>query len=110
MQESQPLRIAGQSSSADEDAEAPPIDIDQLTEPELVDLNRRIVERLRILQQLRAHQEMLQYRVGQRVSFRGNGRVVHGVLTRYNRKTVTVISDTGEQWNVSPTLLQPPTS
>jgi hypothetical protein len=42
------------------------------------------------------------------VSFRANGRVVEGVLTRYNRKTVTVIADTGEQWNVSPMLLQPP--
>jgi hypothetical protein len=62
MPEPQPLRIAGQ---ADADDDVSPIDIDQLTEQELVDLNRRIVERLRVLQQLRAHKEMLQYRVGQ---------------------------------------------
>jgi hypothetical protein len=31
------------------------IDIDRLTEAELIDLNRRIVERLRFLQQMRAH-------------------------------------------------------
>ncbi len=31
------------------------IDIDRLTEAELVDLNNRIVERLRILSQMRAH-------------------------------------------------------
>jgi hypothetical protein len=31
---------------------------------------------------------------------------VAGVLTRYNRKTVTVIADTGQQWNVAPQLLQ----
>jgi hypothetical protein len=31
------------------------IDIDTLTEAELVDLNNRIVERLRLLQQMRAH-------------------------------------------------------
>jgi hypothetical protein len=35
------------------------VDIDKLTEPELVDLNRRIVERLRLLQQMRAHKQML---------------------------------------------------
>jgi hypothetical protein len=29
-----------------------------------------------------------------------------GILTRYNRKTVTVISDSGQQWNVSPGLLR----
>ena len=35
------------------------IDIDRLTEAELIDLNRRVVERLRLLQQMRAHQQML---------------------------------------------------
>jgi hypothetical protein len=27
-------------------------------------------------------------------------------LTRYNRKTVTVVTDDGQRWNVSPTLLR----
>jgi hypothetical protein len=27
------------------------------------------------------------------------------MLTRYNKKTVTVITDTGQRWNVSPTVL-----
>ena len=35
------------------------IDIDRLTEAERSDLNRRIVERLRFLQQMRAHASML---------------------------------------------------
>jgi hypothetical protein len=102
MSEQQPMRIAG-TADADERA---PIDIDRLTEAELIDLNRRIVERLRMMQQLRAHKDMMQFSVGQRVSFRSNRGVITGVLTRYNRKTVTVIADTGEQWNVSPALLE----
>jgi hypothetical protein len=82
------------------------IDIDRLTEAELVDLNHRIVARLRLLNQMRAHAEMLEFGVGDRVSFRpsGQGRV-EGMLTRYNKKTVTVITDEGRQWNVSPNLL-----
>ena len=28
-----------------------------------------------------------------------------GTLTRYNRKTVTVVTDSGQHWNVSPGLL-----
>jgi hypothetical protein len=59
------------------------IDIDTLTEAELIDLNNRIVERLRFLNQMRAHAQM---------------------LTRYNRKTVTVVTDSGERWNVAPRL------
>jgi hypothetical protein len=35
------------------------IDIDGLTEPELVDLNNRIVERLRFLRQARAHSRLI---------------------------------------------------
>lgn len=31
------------------------IDLDELTEEELIDLNRRIVERLRFLNQMRTH-------------------------------------------------------
>jgi hypothetical protein len=83
------------------------IDIDKLTEAELVDLNNRIVERLRLLNQMRAHTQMLESRIGDRVSFQPDGHpLVTGMLTRYNRKTVTVITDTGQRWNVTPRLLR----
>ena len=82
------------------------IAIDGLTEAELIDLNRRIVERLRLQQQMRAHKQMLEFRIGDRVAFRADGRgTVEGMLTRYNRKSVTVITDDGHQWNVAPGLL-----
>ena len=83
------------------------IDIDKLTEPELIDLNNRIVERLRFLNQMRAHGQMLQFKIGDRVSFEPEGRpALFGMLTRYNRKTVTVITDSGQRWNVAPKLLR----
>ena len=83
------------------------IDIDELTEAELVDLNHRIVERLRFLSQMRAHSTMLEFRIGDRVSFQPEGLPpVTGMLTRYNKKTVTVITDDGHRWNVSPAFLR----
>ena len=82
------------------------IDIDGLTEAELVDLNHRIVARLRFLHQVRAHAEMLEFKIGDRVTFQPPGQgQVEGMLTRYNKKTVTVITGDGRQWNVSPQLL-----
>ena len=82
------------------------IDLDRLTEAELVDLNHRIVERLRFLHQARAHKRILDFRIGDRVSFQPEGRaMVVGVLTRYNKKTVTVIAEGGQRWNVSPGAL-----
>jgi hypothetical protein len=82
------------------------VEIDNLTEAELIDLNNRVVERLRFMAQARSHTRMLQFKIGDRVSFEPDGRgVVNGILTRYNKKSVTVISDTGQRWNVAPQLL-----
>lgn len=82
------------------------IDITALGEDELIDLNRRIVERLRFLSQSRAHHKMLEFKVGDRVAFKPDDRpALCGVLTKYNKKTVTVITDNGERWNVAPGLL-----
>ena len=82
------------------------IDIDGLTEAELIDLNNRIVERLRFMHQAGSHKRMLDFKIGDRVSFQPEGRaMVVGILTRYNKKTVTVITEAGERWNVAPNFL-----
>jgi hypothetical protein len=83
------------------------IDIDEFSEAELIALNNRIVQRLRFLNQKRAHEQMLKFQIGDRVTFRPEGLPpVVGMLTRYNKKTVTVITDDGQHWNVSPRLLR----
>jgi len=83
------------------------IDIDRLTEAELIDLNHRIVERLRFLHQARSHKRMLDFAIGERVSFQPEGReLIVGILTRYNKRTVTVITEAGERWNVAPQVLR----
>ena len=82
------------------------IDIDGMSEAELLDLNHRIVARLRLLQQVRTHQTMLGFSLGERVWFQPEGQPRrHGVVTRYNKKTITVVTDAGEHWKVSPTAL-----
>ena len=83
------------------------ISIDHLTEAELVDLNHRIVQRLRFLSQVQAHKAMLQFRIGDQVTFETeHGVPVFGMLTRYNKKSVTVTTDEGHRWNVSPRFLK----
>lgn len=42
------------------------IDIDELIEAELVDLDNRIVQRLRFLQQARSHKRMFECEIGDR--------------------------------------------
>jgi len=83
------------------------VDIDKLTEAGLIDLDHRIVQRLRFLQQVRSHVAMLEFRLGERVEFQPDGQARQmGVITRYNKTTVTIITDTGQRWHVAPQLLR----
>ena len=83
------------------------IDIDKLSESELIDLNNRVVARLNFLQQMRAHARMLDFSVGERVSFQPDGHPeLTGIISKYNRKTVTIITESGQRWNVAPTFLR----
>ena len=49
------------------------IDIDKVGEAEFIDLNHRIVERLRVLSQMRAHLQMLDFKIGEHVTFYPDG-------------------------------------
>jgi hypothetical protein len=86
---------------------AMPIDIDRLTEAELIDLNNRVVARLKFLSQMRAHAHMLDFRIGERVSFQPEGQpLLTGIIAKYNRKSVTVVTESGQRWNVAPVFLR----
>jgi hypothetical protein len=56
---------------------------------------------------MRAHAEMMEFNIGETVSFSPPGRgEVTGILVKYNKKTVTVLTEDGQKWNVSPHLLK----
>jgi hypothetical protein len=55
-------------------------------------LPNQIVERLRFLSQMRSHAQILKFNVGDRITFQPEDMAaIFGILTRYNKKTVTVI-------------------
>ena len=82
------------------------INIEKLSEKELIELNHQIVERLKFLESMRAHNKMMEFNMGDKVSFEPPGREKQtGILVKYNIKTVSVLTDSGERWNISPHLL-----
>ena len=83
------------------------INIDHLSEEELINLNRRIVERLKVLEQMRALQSMVKLNIGQRVCFDPDGRMRTGTIVKFNHKTVVVRTDDHHQWKVAPHYLKP---
>ncbi|MDF1592176.1 MAG: hypothetical protein P1P89_11720 [Desulfobacterales bacterium] len=82
------------------------IEIDSLSYDELVELNLKIIERLKFLDAMHAHKEMMQFSPGDQVCFELPGRGKQsGTLVKFNKKTVTVITESRQKWNVSPHLL-----
>jgi hypothetical protein len=80
--------------------------LERLTEEELVQLNHVIVARLRLMQQIRSHDQMMNFRIGQAVHFTTDtGQVIRGIIKSHNRKSVTVLSDAQVAWRVAPALL-----
>lgn len=82
------------------------LDLALFTYDELIELNHKIVERLKFLDTMHAHEEMMQFSPGDKVSFQPSGRERQvGTLVKFNKKTVTVITESGQKWNISPQML-----
>ncbi len=83
------------------------INIDGLSIDELIALNHRVIERIKFLEKAQAHVDMMAFNLGEKVSFEAADGRRFGRLAKYNRKTVTVITDEGQQWRIPPHLLSP---
>ena len=81
-------------------------DLDSLSEAELRDLNRVIVERLNWFTSVRRHQQLRAFRVGDRVEFESEYGILGGIVMKLNQKTATIAADDGRPWRVSPSFLR----
>lgn len=84
-----------------------PIDIESLNYEELLELKHVITERLKHLDSLTPQKRIMQFTPGDEVNFshRTQGRQT-GTLLKFNDTTATVITKSGQKWNVSPHLLK----
>lgn len=81
--------------------------IKRLNEEDLLFLNGLIVERLNLIAQTRATNLMTSFTKGDRVAFEDrDGQSREGIVLRLNKKTVSIATSDGHQWNVSPGLLR----
>jgi hypothetical protein len=83
------------------------IDLTQLSEAELLDLHRRITERLQFINAARRLTQLASFSTGMTVEFSADdGRVIRGTIARLNRRTATVVTTASGSWRVSPSLLR----
>ncbi len=77
--------------------------IKELTEDELVYLNKLVVERIKYLRQVETTNQMAIFNLGDRVEFQDNhNTMLQGRVIRINKKTLTILMDNKKQWNVHP--------
>ena len=67
---------------------------------------RDVIQAVKLRQRELNSQAAFQFRVGQKVSFKGKGVTVNGLVTKVNTKTIHVKAETGSNWRVSPSLLK----
>ena len=81
--------------------------IKDLSEEELFYLNRLIVERLKLISQARSTFEMARVNIGELVEFENNdGNTITGRVIKLNKKTVSILTDEKQRWNVAPVFLR----
>ncbi len=84
------------------------IDINNLSRQELVELNDRVIERLKYMDAVHAQQAMMTLNIGTQVSFDSPRHSrVFGTVIKFNRKTVVVLTEDRVQWRVPPDILTP---
>ena len=81
-------------------------DLNNFKKKELLELNHRVVERLKEIDVQKTSGFMNEFSLGDKVRFDPPGEDgVSGVVIRKNKKTISVLDDSGHRWNVHPSFL-----
>jgi hypothetical protein len=84
------------------------VEIDDLSYDELLDLNDRIIARLKHLEASDALNAMMKFNLGAKVCFDSSKHGMQtGIIIKFNPKTVVVLTDGGRRWKVAPQMLSP---
>lgn len=81
--------------------------IKRLGKEDLLYINRLVIDRLTLLDQIKTSEKMTGFHCGERVSFStSDGRKIIGKVAKLNKVTITVVTSDGHRWKVSPGFLR----
>ena len=80
--------------------------LNRLSEEDLRLLNRMVVERLKLYHKARDLKGLAKFNLIDRVYFTHEGKQITGIVMKLNRRSVTIRTADGHQWNVSPAFLK----
>lgn len=81
------------------------VDIDKLSKEELLELNKKIIVRLKYLSERETLEFSKKFRVGDVVEFQNEEAMTRGIVIRINRKTLSIKTEEG-QWNIPPQFIK----
>ncbi len=81
------------------------LDLDKMSEQELRELNREIVQHLNLRAFVRNKSKLMAFRIGDRVSFECDHSSLEGCITRINQKTASIETDDERSFRVPPSYL-----
>ena len=77
----------------------------ELNEDQLLSLNLKIIERIKLIRRARSNVSMAKFNLGDAVYFNRDGDKIRGRIIRLNQKTISIITSDNHPWNVSPSFL-----
>ena len=84
------------------------IDIEHLSIETFIELDKKIVSRIKELRAQEQFKAAAQFRIGDVVSFPNNDKVkTTGFIISIRKSTISILTENNERWNVSATLLTP---
>jgi hypothetical protein len=80
--------------------------IEKMTEAELVELQNQVATRIKFFREVELKNRLSGFEVDDVVSFQPEGQpTLKGMITKFNRKTIVVVTENGQHWNLSPAVL-----
>lgn len=76
-----------------------------LNEEQLRELNRKVVERLKLIRRGKSAMSMAKFNLLDKVYFIHNGEKKFGTVIRLNPRSVTVALSGGHEWRITPEFL-----
>jgi len=79
--------------------------LDKFSESQLKQLHHKIIDRLNLQRKLQTLKAMSEFNPGDHISFDHSDTTYFGEVIKLNKKTVSIETEDGEFWNISPHVL-----
>jgi hypothetical protein len=77
----------------------------KLNEEQLRELNRLVVERIKLIRRAKSAMSMAKFNFRDKVYFMRNGEKMVGTVVRMNPRSVTIVLADGVEWRIAPDFL-----